>query len=196
MELVTQLDLQILLWIQNHLRVESWNGFWKGITMLGNAGWFWILLTLVLILNKRTRTVGTASALSLLFGFLVTNLILKNLVARVRPYDFSDQILPLIARPWDYSFPSGHTCASFACALICVHLLPKKAGIPVLILAVLVAFSRLYLGVHYPTDVLGGFLIALVGSSLVLKTHPKWERRLAGKETFRRRGKEDQGQPL
>lgn len=184
--MVTQLDFQVLLWIQNHLRAELWNGFWKGITMLGNAGWFWILFTLVLILNKRTRIVGIASALSLLFGLLVANLALKNLVARVRPYDFSDQILPLIARPQDYSFPSGHTCASFACALICVHLLPKKAGIPVLILAALVAFSRLYLGVHYPTDVLGGFLVALVGSSLVLKTRPKWEMRFAGNEVCRK----------
>lgn len=177
MTAVTQADLGILLWIQNYLRTDRWTGFWRAITTLGNAGWFWILFTLVLILYRRTKLVGVASALSLILGFLVTNLFLKNLVARTRPYDFSTLIVPLIARPHDYSFPSGHTCASFACALICFHLLPKKAGVPVLILAVLVAFSRLYLGVHYPTDVLGGFLIALVGSSLVLKTCPYWEKK-------------------
>lgn len=177
MTAVAQMELGILLWIQNHLRTEIGTEFWRAITMLGNAGWFWIFLTLVLILNKRTKTEGIASALSLIFGFLVTNLFLKNLVARTRPYDFSTLIVPLIVRPHDYSFPSGHTCASFACALICFHLLPKKAGVPLLILAVLVAFSRLYLGVHYPTDVLGGFLIALTGSSLVLKMRPYWEKK-------------------
>lgn len=178
MTAITQIDFDILLWIHTHLRSDIWTGFWKMVTMLGNGGWFWILLTLSLILYKKTRRVGTAAAFSMIFGFLVTNLLLKNLVARIRPYDLSDQIIPLISRPHDYSFPSGHTCASFACALICFHLLPRKFGFPILVLAGLVAFSRLYLGVHYPTDVLGGFLVALVGSSLVLKTRPYWEAKI------------------
>lgn len=82
----------------------------------------------------------------------------KNAVARPRPFDTYTQIIPLITRPKDYSFPSGHTCASFAVALVCLRMLPGKWGILPVVLAGMIAFSRLYLGVHYPGDVLAGFL--------------------------------------
>ena len=79
-----------------------------------------------------------------------------------------EALIPLIAKPTDFSFPSGHTTASFAVALVMFRMLPKKIGIPAVVLAALVAFSRLYLGVHYPTDVLVGFVVALVGSLLAV----------------------------
>ena len=84
-------------------------------------------------------------------GALITNVCLKNLVARPRPMSV-EGLVPLIGKPTDYSFPSGHTCASFACALVLYRILPKKYGVPAVILASLIAFSRLYVGVHYPTD--------------------------------------------
>lgn len=93
----------------------------------------------------------------------------KNAVARPRPFDTYTQIIPLITRPKDYSFPSGHTCASFAVALVCLRMLPGKWGILPVVLAGMIAFSRLYLGVHYPGDVLAGFLVALLTSTVACK---------------------------
>ena len=165
---VQNLDGEILLQIQQHLRTDMLTPFMKIVTFLGNGGWFWILCAVVLLAIPRTRKTGYAAVLSLIFGVIVTNLLLKNIVARPRPFAEIEALIPLIAKPTDFSFPSGHTTASFAVALVMLRMLPKKIGIPAVVLAALVAFSRLYLGVHYPTDVLAGFVVALVGSSLAV----------------------------
>ena len=123
--------------------------------------------------DKKNRLCGS---LVLIFGAIVTNLLLKNIVARPRPFTEIEALIPMITKPKDFSFPSGHTTASFAVALVMLRMLPKKFGIPAVVLAALVAFSRLYLGVHYPTDVLAGFVIALVGSTLsvwIVRTKPE-----------------------
>lgn len=165
---VQNLDGEILLQIQQHLRTDMLTPFMKIVTFLGNGGWFWILCAVVLLAVPKTRKTGYAAVLSLIFGVIVTNLFLKNIVARPRPFAEIEALIPLIAKPTDFSFPSGHTTASFAVALVMLRMLPKKIGIPAVVLAALVAFSRLYLGVHYPTDVLTGFVVALVGSSLAV----------------------------
>ena len=165
---VQNLDGEILLQIQQHLRTDMLTPFMKIVTFLGNGGWFWILCAVVLLAIPKTRKTGYAAVLSLIFGVIVTNLRLKNIVARPRPFAEIEALIPLIAKPTDFSFPSGHTTASFAVALVMLRMLPKKIGIPAVVLAALVAFSRLYLGVHYPTDVLAGFVVALVGSSLAV----------------------------
>lgn len=167
MDWITNIDVSILLFIQEHIRVDALNGFWKFITSLGDGGWFWIALGLILLIPKKTRKVGLAALLSLALGALITNVTLKPLIARTRPFDLVDSIIPLIAKPRDYSFPSGHTCASFSAALIFYRMLPKKYGIPAVVLAAMIALSRLYVGVHYPTDVIGGFLAALLASTIV-----------------------------
>lgn len=107
-------------------------------------------------------------AASLVGSVVVNNLFLKNVVARTRPYEVVEGLTRLIEKQSDYSFPSGHTAASFAAAVILFLQLPKKYGIPALILAVLISFSRLYLGVHYPTDVLAG---AVSGTLIALAVH-------------------------
>ena len=165
---VQNLDGEILLQIQQHLRTDMLTPLMKFVTFLGNGGWFWILCAVVLLAIPKTRKTGYAAVLSLIFGVIVTNLLLKNIVARPRPFAEIEALIPLIAKPTDFSFPSGHTTASFAVALVMFRMLPKKIGIPAVVLAALVAFSRLYLGVHYPTDVLVGFVVALVGSLLAV----------------------------
>lgn len=177
MECVQQLDLSILLFIQEHLRVTWMNGFWDFITHFGDGGIFWILLTLALLIPKKTRKAGLVAGCSLFLGFLITNVTLKPLVDRVRPYDYSNAIIPLGRIPVDASFPSGHTSASFACALIYVRMLPKRYGIPLVVLATLIALSRLYLCVHFPSDVLGGFLVALFSSTVVYACHQRLEQK-------------------
>ena len=161
MEFLINLDGNILLWIQEYIRQDWMEGFWKGITMLGDSGWFWIALSLLLMVPRRTRWIGITSLAAIVIGALITNVTLKNLVARTRPYEVVEGLALLIEKQSDYSFPSGHTCASFAAAGVYWRMLPKKFGIPLVILAAMIAFSRLYVGVHYPTDVLAGLLIGL-----------------------------------
>ncbi len=115
----------------------------------------------MLILPK-TRKTGIIVAAALLMDLILCNLILKNLVARVRPYDVNTAIAILIKKPLDFSFPSGHTAASFAAMTALFLAKMKKAWIAALVLAVLIAFSRLYFYVHYPTDVLGGAVVGIL----------------------------------
>ena len=166
-----EIDGQILIWIQENLRYAFLTPIVKFITHLGDAGIFWILLTLGLLIFKKTRKVGVMSAVALLGALLIDNIILKNLVGRIRPYEVVDGLQCLIGAQKDFSFPSGHTGSSFASAVVCFKELPKRYGIPLLVLAFLIAFSRLYVGVHYPTDVLAGMaigtLVALLSCKIV-----------------------------
>ena len=174
---IQQLDGEILLQIQQHLRSDMLTPFMKSVTFLGNGGWFWILCAVVLLVIPKTRKTGCAAALSLIFGAIVTNLLLKNIVARPRPFAEIEALIPLITKPKDFSFPSGHTTASFAVALVMLRMLPKKFGIPAVVLAALVAFSRLYLGIHYPTDVLAGALVGWLSALCAMKLVFCWEKR-------------------
>lgn len=159
LDALVQLDGQILLWIQDYLRFDFLTPFWKVITSLGDKGIIWILLTLILLCFKKTRKVGVLCAFSLVGSLLIDNIILKNLVARTRPYEVIDGLQLLVQKADDYSFPSGHAGSSFAAAVVMYKKLPKKFGISALILAFLIAFSRLYAGIHYPTDVLCAMII-------------------------------------
>ena len=156
--LAVSFDLPILDWIQAHLQSGFMDTVMPIITMFGDDGIFWIACAVILLLIPSQRRNGLGMGIALLLGLIVCNLILKPVVGRIRPYDFQEQynnvVVPLlISGLSDFSFPSGHTIASFeaAVALLCGN---KKLGIPALILAFLVAFSRLYLYVHYPTDVI------------------------------------------
>lgn len=163
MEVLQQLDSSILIWIQETLRNDFMTRFWIFITSLGDGG-FWTITGLLMLCFKKTRRVGITALISLMICSLMTNQILKNLFARPRPFQEIIDVISLIRKPMGYSFPSGHTSSSFAAAIIYYRMLPKRYGVPALILAGMIGFSRLYLGVHYPSDVLGGIIVALIGS--------------------------------
>lgn len=150
----------ILDFIRNNLTSPFADGLMKGISFLGNAGAVWILTAVCLMLFKRTRRIGITTACALVLSLLICNLTLKPLIARMRPYELREGIELIISAPTDHSFPSGHSSASFAAA-VAVFCGNRKWGAAALSLATLIAFSRLYLYVHFPTDVLCG---ALLGS--------------------------------
>ena len=152
------MEIRILDMIQG-LRTPVGDQVMCFITSLGNSGMIWIALGILLLLIPRTRKSGLVVLAALALDLILCNGILKHLFARVRPCDVNTAIQLLIPRPADYSFPSGHTAAAFAATSALFFAGEKKLWKPALILAVLIAFSRLYLYVHYPTDILGGMLI-------------------------------------
>ena len=170
-------DLPILNWIAENLRCAFLDAVMPLITVLGDAGIFWIAVSVVFLLIPKLRKAGLSMGIALLMGLVVCNLTLKPLCARIRPYDFYGEAMQLlVATPHDFSFPSGHTIASFeAATALAIH--NKKLGVPALILASLIAFSRLYLYVHYPTDVLVsiglGIAFAFISSWLTQKIAAK-----------------------
>lgn len=162
MEALTQWELELL-----HRFAEwggrGWEVFWTFITGFGDAGIFWIDLSLALMIPKKTRKAGFSMGLALLIGVIVGNGILKNVFHRIRPYHLDPELCHRLA--WgemskDFSFPSGHTLASWeaATALFLHH---KKSGICAMVLAFLISVSRLFLLVHYPSDVLCGALLGI-----------------------------------
>ncbi len=152
----------ILLWVQEEVRNPVLDEIMLFITHLGDAGWIWIVTTIVLLILTKTRKTGAGMGLALVFSLLINNVFLKNVVARIRPYEQIEELVSLAGRQVDYSFPSGHTASSFAAATVLYLNLPKKYGIPALILAGLISISRIYVGVHYPTDVLAGAVSGIV----------------------------------
>ena len=147
------------------------------ITYLGNGGIIWIAVGLTLLCIKKTRKTGLTVFLSLTADIVLCNLILKNAVARIRPCDINTHIALLVSRPMDYSFPSGHTAASFAAVTALFLAGEKKLAAMFLPLSCLLAFSRLYLYVHFPTDILGGILVGILSGAIgfnVLKTAEKY----------------------
>lgn len=177
-EAIFQWDSGILLWIQDSLRTGFLTPVMNVITHLGDKGILWILLTIALLIVRKTRRLGVLCAFSMFLGLFVTNLVIKNWVARVRPYELINGLECLVGVQKDFSFPSGHTTNSIACAWVLFRRAPKKWGVPALVMAVLISLSRLYVGVHYPTDVIGGAIIGLCCACLSLWLVPKAEKAL------------------
>jgi undecaprenyl-diphosphatase len=183
--LAENFDLPILDWIAANLWCPFLDAVMPVITLLGDAGIFWIAIAVVLLFFPKTRRIGLGMGAALIIGLLLCNVTMKPLFARIRPYDyqlehFGVTIKLLIEAQHDFSFPSGHTIASFeAATVLLIH--SKKAGIPAMILACLIAFSRLYLYVHYPTDVITsvilGIGIGILGNWLVQKGFSLYENR-------------------
>ncbi len=191
----TSFDLPILEWMQQNLQCGFLDFLMPLITLFGEGGIFWIACAALMLIFPKTRKTGLAMGIALLMGVIVCNMIMKPLFARERPYTYEIEVL---GKSWsdflvhgkllvdglsDKSFPSGHTIASFE-ASVALLLNNKKLGIPAVILAVLISFSRLYLFVHYPTDVIAAVILgigfAFLANWLVHKYYHKLPARLRG----------------
>ena len=154
------MELQILNMIQG-IRNSVLDAVMVFVSRIGNAGAVWIVLTVVLLAVPKTRKAGLIAAAAGGVDMILCNGILKNLFQRVRPCDVNRAVQLLVPRPSDFSFPSGHTAASFAAVGALYFAGMKKLWKPALVLAVMMGFSRMYLYVHYPSDILGGAIVGM-----------------------------------
>lgn len=163
---INNFDNYILLAIRKHLNNKFFDGIMPIITSLGNLGAIWIAISIVLFLNDSNRMTGYIVILTLLISTLIGEGVIKHIVRRDRPCSASFKEL-LVSKPITYSFPSGHTLSSFASASV-LSIYFSQYRIIFLFIAFLIAVSRLYLYVHYPTDVLAGIILGVLCSKLVI----------------------------
>ncbi len=164
------MDFKILEFIRLHFKCKFMDFIMKNISTFFNYSIVWMVLGVVLISLKSTRAVGYEIFVALTLELLICNVFVKRISKRARPFTKNDEVNLLINPPKDYSFPSGHTLCAFMCAtIIAAHIF--WVGVILFVVAVLVAFSRMYLYVHYPSDVfvgaLMGIFIALISNQLV-----------------------------
>ena len=165
------MEFEILYALQN-LHTPILNKIMVVITTLGDGGIFWIIVGLFFLIFKKTRKCGVMMLLTMAICYVLGNLALKNIIQRPRPCRIDSSVPLLIPFPSEYSFPSGHTLHGFAAATaIFLHF--KKPGVVALVLAALIAFSRMYLFVHFPTDILGGMVLGIGMAVLVYRMEKK-----------------------
>ena len=160
------LDFNILFWIQNLIRNDVFDVIIPFYTSLGEDGIIWIALGLILLIPKKYRKTGIMVLAALLVMLVVNNIVLKNLIARPRPCWTYPEMVQLVHNPSSYSFPSGHTTSAFAVAFT-VFSQHKKLGKVIIVMAAIMAFTRLYVFVHFPTDIYGGILVAAAITTFV-----------------------------
>lgn len=173
---LTEWDLGVDNWIQTW-RTPFLDSLFTVITKLGDEGLIWIAIAIVFLCFKKTRKIGITMGLGLIITTILGNEILKKIVERPRPFDTPGALLDgdslLVSRPGQFSFPSGHTGSSFASA-VSIVLYDRKWGIPALILAALIAFSRLYVYVHFPTDIMAGTILGTISALIAFFLWRKW----------------------
>ncbi len=160
-EIIYSMDFAVLDFIQNTMRCEFFDVLMMIFSYLGEAGGIWIIAAIIMLCFRKTRATGVMLLTAVAVGFLVGEIGMKNIICRDRPFIENPSMIPLIKPPSGYSFPSGHSCASFAAATV-LFVRDKKFGIPALVVASLIAFSRLYNYVHFPSDVIGGILLGIL----------------------------------
>ena len=177
-EWIQRFDEQALVWIARHVRCGLLDPFMEGYTQLGNTGMLFIVLGLILLLFRQTRKAGFSALCAMLIGLVVVNLTIKPMVERPRPWLVIENFVNLVPEHDPHSFPSGHTNAAFAFALAVCAAAPKRwMKVTAVCMAVVMGLSRLYVGVHFPSDVLAGALIgSLCGLAGAWAVKTLWER--------------------
>ena len=166
-EWITNIDFQILDWIQANMRSPFFDWLMPKLSLLGEWGIVWIVIGMILLFFRKTRRAAVIMLISTVAVLLVGELLLKNTVCRIRPCNVRPYIDIPVKRPTSYSFPSGHSSTSFACAsAIFIH--RRTLGIFALMLAFLIAFSRMYNYVHFPSDVLAGALLGILFTAIAV----------------------------
>lgn len=166
-ERITQIDFAVLNYIQEHFRCSFFDFLMPLLSRAAELGLVWIIIAVIMLFFKKSRRCGVLMLVSMALTILIGEFTVKNIVCRVRPCNVNTAIDMLVRRPQSFSFPSGHTGASFAAAMsICLN---KKWywGLAAILFAALIGFSRLYLYVHYPTDVLAGMALGMLVAVIV-----------------------------
>ena len=182
-EVIQQFDEQALVWIAQYIRNGLLDPIMRFYTKLGDAGLLFIVLGLALLLFRPTRRAGFSALCAMVIGLVVVNLTIKPLMARERPWLVIEGFVNLVEEHDPNSFPSGHTNAAFAFALALCMAAPKRwMKITAVCMAVVMGLSRLYVGVHFPSDVLAGAAIGslcgLLGAWVVKIVWARWGSRL------------------
>lgn len=176
-DLLTELDLNILLFIQDNLRADGLTWFLKIITSAGSILLAVAAVAFVVLGSRERKLVGLTAFVSVGVDIALVNGVLKHIFARSRPFVTFDEVVPLMDVLSEYSFPSGHTALAFAMAFVFYRKLPKCYGVLALVVAGLVGFSRVYLGVHYLSDVVAGAFVGYVAAVIAEKLVDRFVRK-------------------
>ncbi len=166
MEIIQDIDFNILFYIQ-FLHNPFLDKIMAFITNIGNLGAIWFAIAIVLIAIKKYRKYGFLMLVAILITCVIGSCFLKPLTARPRPFTFYPEVEILVSKPKSFSFPSGHTFIAFASAVVLTYM-NYKVGIAAFVLAIAIAFSRLYFFVHFPSDVLAGALLGTIVALIVV----------------------------
>lgn len=160
-EFITSIDFAILDFIQNTIKCVLLDYIMVFFSYIGEAGGIWLISAIIMLVFRKTRSTGVMIIVAVFAGYLIGEVGIKNIVGRLRPFRVNTDIVLNITPPSGYSFPSGHSCSSFAAATV-IFMRNKKLGIFALVVASLVAFSRLYNYVHFPSDVICGIILGII----------------------------------
>ena len=164
---IIQWDMDVLLYFQDHIRTAWLDPIMKACGLLGRGGVIWILLCIILMIPKKTRRIGICAGAALALSFIVNNLIIKNVVGRIRPYEVVEGLTRIVDAESDASFPSGHAACVFSVATgVLLSSKNKIPGILLILFGFLMGFSRIYVGVHYPTDVIVAIFVSTASAVL------------------------------
>lgn len=166
MDTIREIDFMVLDYIREHLQNGFLDRLMPIVTAFGDMGILWVAVAVVISAKSKYRKCSLTMLIGMILGVVIGNFALKNIIRRERPCWIVDLTSMLIENPDDFSFPSGHTMSSFIASTILMHY-DKRLGIPAVGVSLLIAFSRMYLYVHFPTDVIGG---ALIGIGIAIMT--------------------------